>query len=101
MRDDPSGGSRVETAAPDEMSQEIEARLSVRRRFYKRTFAVFALVELAISVPSALLNPAMRGYILAACASAILGTAAVLVWAYEIRKSALYEKARRALLHER
>ena len=67
----------METDAPDEMSREIEARLGVRRRFYERALVVFALVEVGISAPAAWLNPTLSGYIVAGCASAILGTAVV------------------------
>jgi hypothetical protein len=101
MLGDRSGGSRVETIAREEMSREIEARLGVRRKFYERAFVVFTVLELAISVPAAWLNPAEWGYILAACASAILGTAAVLFLAYHMRKSAQYERAGQTLPHER
>jgi uncharacterized membrane protein len=83
------------------MAREIKGRLAVRRRFYKRAFLVLALVELAISVPTAYLYPDVAGYILWTCTSALLGTAAVLVWAYLVRESELYEKAGRTLLARR
>jgi len=101
MRRKRSGRSLVETDAPDEMSREIEARLGVRRRFYERALVVFALVEVGISAPAAWLNPTLSRYILAGCASAILGTAVVAWCAYKVRESALYERAGRTLLRNR
>jgi len=101
MRGKRGGRSLVETDAPDEMFREIEARLGVRRRFYEQALVVFALVEVGISAPAAWLNPTLSGYILAGCASAILGTAVVAWWAYKVRESALYERAGRTLLRNR
>jgi hypothetical protein len=85
----------------EEMSCEIEARLSARRGFYRRSFVVFAVIVLGTSLSAIWLSPHEWGYILAASASAILGTAAILFLAYEVRKSALYEQAGRSLLRDR
>jgi hypothetical protein len=93
--------NEAEPNAREEMSREIEVRLGVRRRGYRIAFVAFTLVVLVIEVPAAWLTPHLAGYILAASASAILGTAAVLLWAYSVRKSALYEQAGRSLLRER
>jgi hypothetical protein len=93
--------SEAESNAREEMSREIEVRLGVRRKFYRVGFVVFTLLVLVVTVPAAWLNPQVGGYILAGSASAILGTAAVLLWAYSLRKSALYEEAGRSLLRER
>ncbi len=81
-----------------ETAREIEARLEVRRRFYRAAFALCTVVVLMIMLPAAWLNPDASLDLLAAAASAILGTGVVLWWAYETRKSALYEKAGRTLL---
>ena len=99
------GRDRISTEAEsntrEEMSREIEVRLGVRRKFYRVGFVVFTLLVLVVAVPAAWLNPQSAGYTLAGSASAILGTAAVLLWAYSLRKSALYEEAGRRLLRER
>jgi hypothetical protein len=96
-----SDSDTAEPNAREEMSREIEVRLGVRRKFYGVAFVLFTLVVLVTMVPAAWLNPQTAGTILATAASAILGTAAVLLWAYSLRKSALYEEAGRSLLRER
>ncbi len=82
----------------EEMAREIAVRLAVRRKFYRGAFVVFTLLVLAVMLPSAWMNPDVSLDLLVAAASAILGTGAVLAWAYVVRKSALYEKAGRDLL---
>jgi hypothetical protein len=93
--------NEAESNAREEMSREIEVRLGVRRKFYRVGFVAFTLVVLVVAVPAAWLNPQRAGYTLAGSASAIIGTAAVLLWAFSVRKSALYEEAGRSLLRER
>ena len=88
----------TQTIVHEEIAKAVAARLGVRQRVYRAAFAAFTVVVRVIMLTAAWMNPDMSAYILVAGASAILGTAAILFWAYLMRKSALYEKAGRGLI---
>jgi hypothetical protein len=84
----------------EEMADEINARLEVRRKFYAGAFVVFVIAEFGIMLFTAWMNPQASVYIFVGAASAILGTGAVMWWAYGMRKLGLYANAGEALLRK-
>jgi len=81
-----------------ELAREIAARLGVRRKFYRAAFALYSAIVLGLTLGLVWTDPARSAYALTGAAAGILGTAAVFLWAYSVRKSALYEEAGRRVL---
>lgn len=81
-----------------ELREEIAARLAVRRKFYRGSLAVVVLIVAGATVLWIWTQPGTWPYALVWASSGVLGTAAVLWWAYVVRESALYEAAGRHVL---